>query len=160
MRRCMRTTLIERRWSHVENAESPRKVRNLTVKLKEGLLCEVFRFGHIADHAKTEGVNASLVKRVKVTKSVVIAGLSPGKHLGIGSELRSGGSRVGRRLVKLDRTLLFHSRIGRGSFRRLLLKPGTWHALPLERNIGSSKNRLMLRQASFLVSIRCSSEKP
>jgi hypothetical protein len=128
------------------------------VKLEEGFLGEIFGFRNVADHAKAERVNASLVERIEMGESMVITTLRPGKHFGVGRELLSGGSCVGCRVAKLDRTVLFHSGIGRGSFRRLLLKPGTWHALPLGRIIDSSKNRLMLRQASFLVSIRCSSE--
>src|ERR1700760_1231001 len=116
---------------------------NFAVKLEESLLRQIFGLCDITNHAKTKGVNAPLVERVEVGERVVIAGLGPGKDLCIGRELWSGGNRVGCRIAKLDRTLLFHTGLGCRSFRRRLLKPGTWHALPLGRYIGSSKNRLM-----------------
>src|ERR1700739_233920 len=92
-------------------------------------------------------------------KSGVVSGLGAGKNLSIGGQSWGLRCDLGCRIADLDRGLLLHDWIRPGSFRRLLLKPGTWHALPLRGDIDSSKNRLMLRQASFLVSIRCSGGK-
>ena len=59
------------------------KGRDLAVQLKKSLLCQVFRFGNIADHAQTQGIDAPFVKRVEMSKRVVVSGLGPGQHLGV-----------------------------------------------------------------------------
>ena len=70
------------------------KGSDLAMELKEGLLGEIFGFGNVADHAQTQGINASLVEGVKMGKGVVVAGLGAGKHFCIGRE-RGGGGRLG-----------------------------------------------------------------
>jgi len=89
-------------------------------------------------------------------KRGVVASLGSSQNLSFRRERGCPSRRnLSCRILKLDRSF-FLLGLGRGCFWVLLWKPGTWHALPLGESIGMRKNRLMLRQASFLVSIRCS----
>src|SRR6185369_13771501 len=128
------------------------------MKLQERFLSEVFRLGNIPHHSQTERINASLVQGVEMGKCVMVARLSARQNFGLGRE-RLRKRYLGCRVAKLDHALCFLDGFRLGRFGRLLLKPGTGHALPLGRGVSRTVSRVLLRQASFLVSIRCSSEK-
>jgi hypothetical protein len=48
------------------------------MELEKGLLRQIFRFCNVADHAQTEGVDASFMQRIKIREGVVVACLGSG----------------------------------------------------------------------------------
>src|SRR6516164_9794970 len=129
------------------------------MELKKCFLRQILCLGDIANHAEAERVDASFVERVELGKRLMVAGL------GEGEDFRIRRSRLRGTAVLLDRdwgmpNFLVPVGFSYGSFGWLLLKPGTWHALPWGIGIGSTAWAGMLRQASFLVSIKCSGIKP
>src|SRR3974390_3197328 len=99
------------------------------MELKKCFLRQILCLGDIANHAEAERVDASFVEGIELGKCLMIAGLGKGQNLRVGRG-RARGTAILRGWVWKLPNFPFSGGFSYGSFGWLLLKPGTWHALP------------------------------